>query len=152
MSHALRKLIHVGCRDLGLDQDDRRALQLEVCGKESMSEMTEAEMARVLERLKKSGFNPASKAGSKRPAAPRADLRLVHVLWRKLEEAGALERPGRAGLNAYIRSRFGDHWASVPGDVDMIRDADQINDVIRSLKSWGKRAGIDFDFQRGRGR
>lgn len=149
MSQSSRRLIHVGCRDLGLDQDDRRALQLEVCGKESMSDMSDADIEAVLERLKKDGFNPASKGPSRRPPAPRSDLRLCHVLWRKLGEAGELDRPGRAGLNAFIRSRFGDHWQSVPADIDMLRDPDQISAVIRALKAWGKRASIDFDFERG---
>lgn len=148
MNNALRKMIHVGCRELGIDQDSRRALQLEVCGKASMSDMDEDEMNALLARLKRDGFNPASKAPSKRPAAPRADLRLCHVLWRKLGQAGALDRPGRAGLNAFLRSQFGDAWGSVPVDIDMLRDPDQINDVVRALKAWGKRAGIDFDFRR----
>lgn len=150
MSHALRKMIHVGCKELRISQEDRRALQLEVCGKESMADMSDAEMRAVLGRLKKDGFQPSSAPGGKRPAAPRPDLRLCHVLWRKLGEAGALERSDRAGLNAFIRSQFGDRWNSVPADIDMLRDPDQINAVIRALKSWGKRAGIDFDFDRAR--
>ncbi|MBW4708648.1 regulatory protein GemA [Roseobacter sp. YSTF-M11] len=142
------KLIHVACRELALDQDDRRALQLEVCGKASMSEMTEQDMDAVLDRLKKDGFNPNSKPGKTHRAAPRSDLRLIHVLWRKLGDAGVLDRPDRAGLNAFVRSRFGDHWQSVPADIDMLREKDQIDAVIRALKAWGKRAGIDFDFGR----
>ncbi|WP_375227528.1 gp16 family protein [Roseobacter sp. S98] len=149
MSRSLQKLIHVGCRELGLNQDDRRALQLEVCGKESMSDMSEAEMTAVLERLKHDGFK-ASGSRRSHPQAPRADLRLVHVLWKKLGDAGALDRPGRAGLNAFVRSRFGDHWSSVPADIDMLREADKIDEVVQALKAWGRRANIDFDFGRGR--
>lgn len=149
MSNSLRRLIHVGCKELGLDQDDRRALQLEICGKESMSDMSGDDMKAVLERLRRDGFTPTLLGPRRRPPAPRSDLRLCHVLWRKLGEAGELERPDRDGLNAFIRSRFGDHWQSVPADIDMLRDPDQISAVIRALKSWGKRAEIDFDFEHG---
>lgn len=139
------KLIHVGCKQLGLDEDTRRDLQLFVTGKDSLKAMSPGELTRVLEALKARGFNPGFKGGVKgrRGAAPRADLRFIHVLWRLLGEAGALKKPGREGLNAFIRSRFEGHWQSVPIDVDALRDAGQINDVTRALKDMARRAGVD---------
>lgn len=142
MTRALQQTIHVACRTLGLDQDDRHALQLEVCGKSSMKDMTEDDLKAVLKRLEQSGFKQSSHTRRRYKTAPRSDLRLIHVLWSKLRAAGALDRPGRDGLNAFIRARFGDAWQSVPADVDMLRDAKQINAVIRALKSWCKREGI----------
>ncbi|WP_339636190.1 regulatory protein GemA [uncultured Sulfitobacter sp.] len=150
MTASLRKIVHVACKELGLDQDARRALQLQVCGKASMSDMSENDYKAVIARLKADGFNQSSNARSKHPRAPRADLRLIHVLWRKLGEAGALERPDRDGLNAFVRSRFGEAWASVPADIDMLRDDAQIEAVVAALRAWGKREGIDFDWDRRR--
>lgn len=148
MTRVLQRKIHVGCRELGLSSEARRDLQLVVTGKTSMSEMNEADLLKMLDRLKEDGFKPSSNPGSKRlkhKRAPRADLRLVHVLWAKLGEAGALKDQSRAGLNKFIRSRFEATWGSVPADVDMLRDHALINDVIQALMSWGDRAGIDFD-------
>ncbi len=144
MSRQLQQLIHVGCRALSLDQDDRRALQLTVTGKGSMSDMSEDELKAVLDRLKADGFKPDAKGRSRHRKAPRADLRLVHVLWRKLGDAGELDRPGRGGLNAFVRARFESSWGSVPADIDMLRDAAQITAVIRALKDWCARAGIEL--------
>lgn len=152
MTRALQQTIHVACRELGLDGDDRRALQLEVCGKTSMSEMGEDDLKKVLARLKRDGFKPRSNGAPKHKLAARSDLRLVHVLWKKLGEKGVLDRPGRDGLNAFVRASFGDAWGSVPLDIDTLTDADKINAVVRSLKAWGKRADIDFDFSRSGGR
>lgn len=146
MSRSLQKTIHVACRDLGLDTEGRRALQLKVCGKASMSDMTEAELKAMVEQLKIDGFNATSKARKKHKAASRSDLRLIHVLWAKLGKAGALERPDRAGLNTFIRTRFEATWGVVPADVDMLRERDQISDVIDALKAWGQRVNIDFDW------
>jgi hypothetical protein len=150
--HSLQKMIHVGCKQLRIDNDTRRDLQLAVTGKASMSDMTEADLGRVVAALKARGFKPfgnsyfnGSKTGHRgkaKPAAPRGDLRYVHVLWRLLGEAGAVTTPGRDGLNAFIRARFEGKWAFVPIDVDALRDPDQINDVIRALKDWCKRAGV----------
>jgi len=131
MTRSLQRLIHVACRDLHLTQDDRRDLQLAVCGKASMSDMTQTDLTKVLDRLKSDGFKPDFKGRKKHPAAPRADLRVIHVLWKKLGDAGALRKPGRAGLNTFIRARFGTVWGSVPGDVDMLRDWKQIDQVIQ---------------------
>ena len=150
MTRSLQRLIHVGCRELHLTQEDRRDLQLAVCGKASMSEMSESDLTKVLNRLKSDGFKPDFKGRKKHPLAPRADLRVIHVLWGKLADAGALRKPGRAGLNTFIRSRFGKVWDAVPADVDMLRDWKQIDQVIQALKCWGERTDIDFDWDQHR--
>jgi phage gp16-like protein len=145
MTEQLRKTIFVGCRQLGLDTETRRDLQLVATGKASMSDMSVSELNSVLAALKKRGFEPGFKAASKgrfKKAAPRADLRYVHVLWGMLGKAGKLKKKGRDGLNAFVRSRFESKWKSVPIDIDALRDADQINDVTRALKDWCKREGI----------
>lgn len=111
-----------------------------------MRDMTDVELTLVVDRLKAAGFKATAKS-KKRPPAPRKDLRLIHVLWSKLGEAGALRDPTRAGLNKFIRARFEKSWAVVPADVDMLREWAQIDDVIQALKSWGERTEIDFDWE-----
>lgn len=151
-STTLKRMIHVGCKQLGLDNDTRRDLQLVATGKASMADMSESELRRTVEALKQRGFKPYGSAyftgghhrKKGRAAAPRADLRFVHVLWSQLGKAGALKRPGREGLNAFIRSRFEGKWQSVPIDVDALRDASQINDVTRALKDMCRRAGVEI--------
>lgn len=148
MTASMIRLIHVGCRELGLDEDTRRSLQLVATGKESLKEMNEAELERVVSALKDRGFRPSGGNGTKRkthPKATRPDLRFVHVLWSKLGHHGALKQPGRAGLNAFIRSRFEKKWGHVPLDVDAMRDGSEINDVTRALKDWCLREGIKVD-------
>jgi phage gp16-like protein len=146
MTRALQQKIHVGCRQLALDADARRALQLAVTGKHSMKDMNDADLLKVIKRLEDDGFKTSSKGKKKHKAAPRADLRLVHVLWGKLGDAGELRDPGRSGLNKFIQDQFGKSWGAVPADIDMLRDGTKINAVIQALKSWGERAGIDFDW------
>lgn len=140
----LQRMIHAGCRQLRLDEDARHDLQLLVTGKSSMSAMTDADLRKVIEALKQRGFRAGFRQAAKgrRAAAPRADLRYVHVLWKLLGDAGALESPGRDGLNAFVRRRFGGKWQSVPIDIDALRDQRQINDVIQALRDWCKRKGL----------
>ena len=144
MTRALQRLVHVACRELHIDAEARHDLQLAVTGKASMLDMTEADLTKLMDRLKADGFKVSLKP---RKAAPRADLRLIHVLWSKLGQKGVLGRPDRAGLIAFIRSRFEATWSSVPADVDMLRDHTQIDAVVQALKDWGRRAKIDFDWK-----
>lgn len=142
---SLKRMIHLGCKQIGLDDDTRHDLQLVATGKASMADMSEAELQKVIFALRQRGFKPGFQGASKgrrRAPAPRADLRFVHVLWAQLGAAGALKKPGRDGLNAFVRSRFEGKWQSVPIDIDALRDAGQINDVIRALKDMCKRAGL----------
>ena len=148
---SLQQQIHIACRDLGLDAAARHDVQLAVCGKASMRDMSETDLRQVVDHLKargwKSGFEQGVKRSrkSRHPIAPRGDLRLVHVLWRKLGDAGVLREPGRAGLNRFIRTRFEGTWKSVPIDVDALRDHRQISPLINALKDWCARAGIASD-------
>ncbi|WP_420587243.1 phage protein GemA/Gp16 family protein [Ruegeria sp.] len=131
---ALMRAAHAACRQLGLDDATRHDVQLAVTGKASMRDMAATDLANLLDHLNgKSGR--AGAARHKHPLAPRADLRLIHALWGELGRRGALRRPGRDGLNAFIRARFGPHWSFVPLDVDALSDTQNITDVVRALKA-----------------
>lgn len=147
MTLALKKLIHVGARTLGLDADTRHSLQLVATGKASLADMTEAELEKVVAAMKARGFKPSGgrAAKGKRAAAPRGDIRFCHVLWGKLHRAGAVDAKGAAGLNAFIRKRFGDAWGATPIDIDQMQDWKQIATVVEALKGMCKRAGVNLD-------
>lgn len=139
----LQRLIHVGCRELRIEAEDRHALQLMTTGKESLSDMSEAELLKVVGALKDRGFTPH--ATGKRKPAGRADIRFCHVMWRLLHEAGAVRVGGPAGLNAFVQKRFAKSWGSVPIDIDAMRDWQEIRDVVEALKDWCHREGIELD-------
>jgi phage gp16-like protein len=143
MTRALQKMVHVGCRELGIDGETRRDLQLLVTGKASMLDMTEADLSKLVTALKEKGFKPhAGKARAQRPAAKRADTRFAHVLWGKLHKAGAVDLGGAKGLNAFIRARFEKSWGAAIFDIDAMQDHRQIATVIEALKGMCARAGI----------
>lgn len=144
MTRTLAKLVHVGCRDLGIDGETRRDLQLVVTGKESMADMSQADLEKMVAALKARGFKPAP--GSRtRPAAARGDVRFCHVLWGKLVRAGAVDQAGAAGLNAFVRARYQKAWGAAPFDIDTMQDWRQIATVIEALKAMCRRAGIEVD-------
>ncbi len=136
------RMVHVACRSLGIDGDTRHDLQLAVTGKASLSEMSDPELTLVIGALKERGFSPSGGAKPKRNAAPRGDVRFCHVLWGKLHKAGAVDKAGAAGLNAFVRARFEDKWGAAPIDIDALTDHRQIATVIEALKAMCARARI----------
>lgn len=141
------RLIHVACRNLGLDEDTRRDLQLVATGKSSLTAMNDRELEAVVAALKARGFKPTSgKTGgeSHRKTASRGDTRFAHVLWGKLVKAGSVNTSGARGLNGFIRTRFEAAWGAVPLDVDQMQDAAQIATVVEALKAMCRRAGIEL--------
>lgn len=138
---ALVRTIHVACKQLGIDAETRHDLQQRVTGKASLSDMTSSEQEKVLAELKARGFRVA---GGKRPAARRGDVRFAHVLWGKLHRAGAVDKAGAIGLNAFVRARFAQAWGAAVLDIDQMRDPGQIAAVIEALKAMCTRAGIDL--------
>ncbi|MCU9850369.1 regulatory protein GemA [Defluviimonas sp. WL0024] len=142
-NRALQRQIFAGCRELGLDTDTRRDLQLVATGKDSLSDMSEAEMHKVVAALKERGWRPSAGAKGRRPAANRADVRFCHVMWRLLHEKGAVKASGAKGLNAFIRARFEKKWGSVPIDIDTMQDWSEIADIVDALKAMCLRNGIE---------
>lgn len=139
---ALIKKVHVGCRALGIDGETRRDLQLQVTGKASITDMSDADLTLVLGVLKERGFTPSGGAAPRRKAAARGDVRFCHVLWGKLHQAGAVQVKGAAGLNAFVRARFEGKWGAAVIDVDAMQDYRQIAAVIEALKAMCTRAGV----------
>lgn len=139
---SLIRLVRVAARDLQLDDDTRRMMQLRVVGKESLADMTEAEIEAVVGELKLMGFKST---GNRRPMASRADTRFAHKLWGMLFTHGKVGQRGAAGLNAFVRERFGASWGAVPIDIDQLQDGEKINDVVQALKAMCRRAGIKLE-------
>ena len=150
MSATTIRMIHVACRDLGLDQETRHELQERVTGTASLSDMNERQLKLVVDELKAKGWKAMPKSGPKkggkqfRNFASRGDIRFCHVLWGKLVSAGVFAVPGHEGLNAFARTVLEKQSGAIILDVDSLRDHQQIALVIEVLKSRCARAGIDL--------
>lgn len=138
MNHSA--IINIAKSQLGLDDGDYRSMLKRVTGKASLRLMDNREKNRVVDEMKRLGFKVRAK--SRRKAAPRADVRYCHVIWRLLIEGGAMNVTGAKGLNAFIRARFERTWGCVPIDIDAMTDAREISQVIEALKQIAARHGI----------
>ena len=135
----LIRLIHVGKRELGLDDDVYRALLMGSVQKDSTSAMSVPELERVLERMKRSGFKvrvksarPPAQSRPGRPLAQYPEARKVRALWLFLHQLGAVKNPSEEALAAYVK-----RIAKV--DALQWTNGDQTEALIETLKKWAMR-------------
>ena len=132
----LIRLIHVGKRELGLDDDVYRALLMGSVQKDSTSAMSVPELERVLERMKRSGFKVRVKASAQprpgRPLAQYPEARKVRALWLFLHQLGAVKNPSEEALAAYVK-----RIAKV--DALQWTNGNQTEALIETLKKWAMR-------------
>jgi hypothetical protein len=134
------KAIHVARRQLGLDDDDYRAVLERVTGKRSLAEMTEAERRQVVDELRRLGFSGAP-AGRQRLSGPYA--KKLQALWLSAWNLGIVRNRDDKALIAFVERQTGiSHvrWVREPGDAAK---------AIEALKSWlGREADVDWTVRR----
>lgn len=134
------KLIHVGKRDLGLDDESYRAMLEGLTGKSSSKDMEPRELDQVIDRMVSLGFEPRAGRNGK-PARKLADdpqSKMIRALWLKLADMGEVRNPSEDALNAFVRrqtSRDRLEWINTT----------QASNVIEALKAWVVRAGGEVE-------
>jgi phage gp16-like protein len=150
----LIKLIHVGRRELGMDDESYRAMLSNIPrleGATSSKDLSVPNLKVVLEVLKSKGFkvvpNPKKAAittqNSKKATittsktdkkmADDAQSKLIRHLWLELHNKGAVRDPSETALTRFVANRVqveALQWLSTA----------QASRVIEHLKKWLKRA------------
>lgn len=130
-------IINIAKAQLGLEEDDYRALLQRVTGKASLRQMSERQRIDVLDELKRKGFKVRpSKGGNALPVSVTPYVRLIHALWSSCHRLGAVDHGSRDALRAFC-NRFAP--AGVTYDPDLLSYA-QATPIIEALKNMEARA------------
>lgn len=131
-------IINIAKAQLGMDEDDYRAMLVRVTGKASLRQMSVRQKIDVVEELKRLGFRVTS-GGRKLPASTKPYIRLIHALWKSCHRSGAIENGSRDALRAFCK-RFVAHGdTKVAVDPDLLTH-DQATPIIKALKEMEARA------------
>jgi len=124
----LMAAVHAAAKRHGMDDDDRREMQLQLTDKRSMADMTLADLGKLLDHLNK---------GWKGQSGGRATTGKIRALWWTLYWLGAVADPSDRAIDGFVRRqggpaslRFVDHRAAQP--------------IIEALKSWAAREGVKW--------
>jgi phage gp16-like protein len=123
--------LHTGKRKLGWDDITYRDYLASVTGKRSASELTDLELARVLDSMRARGFKRAD--GTTGPQIPPTQLDKARELWTVLHGLGELRQPTEQGFCSYVErmtQRSRPEWCT----------PEQLSKVIEGLKAWIARA------------
>ncbi len=167
---AMMAKLHLAKKELGLGDEDYRAILARVTGKSSSADMTDAQLDAALAEFVRLGWKPkpATRSGSDlkagrrasaaRPAAPdgrRIDgrpsssapsaadhpvARKATAMWISLYNLGAVRNPSNSALEAFAARQLG---------VAKLQWANQAHGykLIEALKAMAERAGWHQEFQ-----
>lgn len=141
----LIKLIHVGRRELAMQDEDYRTMLAgmpALGGRTSSADLSIRGLELVLDQLKVRGFKVKVKASpnagfkavnsQSRPLADDGQSKLIRSLWLQLHDMGAVRDPSEKALGSYV-CRIAKIEALQWLDIDAARK------VIETLKKWRTR-------------
>lgn len=140
---ATYRLIAVACRDLGIDDDARKAMLLQRYGTDSRAALTDAQLRDLVDHLKASGFTPkgssAAPAGARRSKSRHGYIRKIWALWGNLVRAGVIRSDDPdAALLGFINRHLKGRQIDLIGQLEWLTEA-EARPVIEALKDWCKR-------------
>lgn len=146
----LIRLVQVGRRSLGLDEETYRELLVQQSGKRSAAELTLQELDKVLATMKGAGFKPTVKRGVKGGKQKRlspvsgtpvrtAEIGVIRAVWITMHRHGLLRDGSETALNHYVKRQTVRLNKGVGvAEVAWLSEA-QAYRVLESLKNWHKR-------------
>lgn len=126
--------IHIAKQQLGLDDDDYRAIVQRICGVDSAADADFASHLKLLKEFRRLGWKPKPAKTAKAPTIKDPQLRRIRWLWLRLIEAGAVQSIEQSALLSYVKRIAGVErleWLT----------AAQAHRVIGSLQQWAQRVG-----------
>lgn len=134
------RAIHAGMRQLGLDDEAKRALYQRVTGQRSAADMDEGEREAVVAELRRLGFKGVSngpRKGRKALAGPYATK--LQALWIAGWNLGLVRNRNDRALLAFVKRQTGlDHTR-------FLHHHDDATKAIEALKGWLARdGGVDW--------
>ncbi|MFQ2709135.1 gp16 family protein [Aeromonas caviae] len=150
----LIRLVQVGRRSLGLDEETYRELLAQQSGKRSAAELTLQELDKVLLAMKGAGFKPTVKRavneGKPKRLSPArgtpvrtAEIGVIRAIWITMHRHGLLRDGSETALNHYVeRQTVRLNKGIGVAEVAWLSE-DLAYPVLESLKNWHKRAMVE---------
>lgn len=130
-------IINIAKAELGLEEDDYRALLARVTGETSLRAMSERQKIAVLDEMKRLGFRVKS-GGKRMPASVKPYVRLIHALWKSCHRLGVIDNGSREALRAFCKRFVAHGIEGVAVDPDLL-SYDQATPIIEALKKMEAR-------------
>lgn len=128
--------VHLAKKQLALAEESYRDILRRVTSKESASQLSEAELDRVLAEFKRLGWKPKP---NRTGTSKHAQIRMIHAVWADLCKLGIDAEDEAAALRAFVqrqtKTKANPEGVSDPAFLDSV----QANRVLEGLKAWRTR-------------
>ncbi|MGL5814931.1 MAG: gp16 family protein [Aeromonas sp.] len=150
----LIRLVQVGRRSLGLDEETYRELLAQQSGKRSAAELTLQELEKVLAAMKGAGFKPTVKRPVKETTSKRlsparrtqiktAEIGVIRAVWITMYRHGLLRDGSETALNHYVERQTVRLNKGI-GVAEVAWLSEELAyPVLESLKNWHKREMVE---------
>lgn len=139
MKKKLIQLIHVGQKQLKMEDDAYRLMLKRLTGKESSLKCTIPELHKVIHELQQKGADISSGLFFKKYQEPKSNItKKIYVLWDELGKADALKDPSRQALNAFMRKIICKNSKIIYFSVECLDDQEATK-LLEILKKWHAR-------------
>lgn len=128
--------VHLARKELGIAEEDYRAILQQLTGRSSCSAMSDAQLDTVIEDMKRRGWKQGAPTARRVADSPMA--KKARALWLGLHQLGVVRNGSEQALEAFARRQLGCdrmQWA----------DQGQAYRLIEALKAMAQRAGWDQD-------
>ncbi|SOC46622.1 uncharacterized protein DUF1018 [Rhizobium subbaraonis] len=120
--------IHTGCKQLGIDEDGRRAIYERVTGKPSLTLMSSTEKDAVVTELRRLGFSTADRRPGGRRQLTGKYAKKLQALWIAAWNLGVVPDADDAALIGFVKRqtpvddvRFVHHWEDARAVIEAIK-------------------------------
>lgn len=132
--------IHVGLKQLGIVDDDKRGLYVRVTGKDRLTEMSASEQEKVLSELRRMGFKPGLKRSNGQRRLSGRFAKKMQALWIGAWNLGIVRLKDDVALEAFIVKQTG------LSSERFLHNADDARKVVEALKAMmAREAGIQWN-------
>lgn len=139
------RAVHAACRAQGLDEDTRKAIQLQVTGKASLKDMSALDLNDVLDHLNKRAYEAKTGKTSnewgfvfKLPAERAA---MAKKIYRLAERLGAAQKPPVGPMSKRYIEGIAEQMLGADTVLEFC-DASTLHKVVQALEVHLKRIGV----------
>jgi phage gp16-like protein len=129
----MRQKVQIGRKQLGLADEDYRAILLRVTGHTTSTACNVRELDALLREFARLGFKPAPV----RKFSPKAQVRMIHAIYADIQPLLAVGGP--EALRSFVRRQTKSDAHPHGIDAPEFLDAEQATKVVEGLKAWRTR-------------
>lgn len=131
------QIINIAKGQLGMVEDDYRAMLVRVTGLASLRQMSERQRIDVLDHMKKMGFRVQS-GGKRVPSDVPGFIKKLYAVWHSCHQLGVIEDKSNAALRAFCKRQLARNSPNVVIDPDLLTYV-QASIIIETLKKMEAR-------------